>query len=207
MAEHRLDPEWEKVLRAIHASPNITMGTTMPFQLGRMTISHVGFADIPMIGMEMWAPSSEGLTAIVRQQVYAELKSAGISHEVIAFTPSVGRGRRRKFVDCNQSSLTLGKNKMGYEWLWHFEITRSDTRCFIWPSYSRGQLPRRRLQTTMQDLLNEGKSPEKLWVYMPDSREGFPHVRLIVSVEEGKIAVRSLAERFQPAALRLMASS
>jgi hypothetical protein len=199
----KVDPDLLALLKRATASSFVTWGTTMPFQLGSLRVERIGYADMPVVGMTTYAPSPDGMTPIVRQHIYFELASAGISHEVIKFTPTVGIGRRRRFVDCNQSSESLGKNKMGREQQWHFEILREHVRCFVW-DWRSGSLPLLRLKQSVLDFMLLEGNPKGRWVYLPDSREGFPRLGCVDDVTCDVVSILGSPKRFATAELFMM---
>jgi len=133
----------ERLLRQLATSSACRFGTTAPYELGPVQVRRVGFADIPVVEVPVFCRSKDvsALVPIVRQHVFAELESALIPSRILAFTPGVSVGRRRSFTDCNESSPTLGKSKVGEYVEFRFEI---DSKCldfFEWPSRTEGRIP------------------------------------------------------------------
>lgn len=127
------DPQIENLIRETSKPGAVTWGTTCPFNLGEVTFRRVGFADIPMAQCTIFAPDVRSVVAVVRQHVFYELETQGIPTEIIEFEPSVTTGRRRRFVDQNSSSESTGKNKMGLEMTFNFEIKKfAAHRWFTW---------------------------------------------------------------------------
>lgn len=116
----------EELLRAAHASLAIRWGTTDPFAIGKTTAERVGYADIRCTRTTVHCrdESVSALVPIVRQRVFGELAERGWDNDAIEFSPTVGRGRVRFFVDENESSPTYGKRKRGVEYTFHFEMRR-----------------------------------------------------------------------------------
>ena len=128
------DPQVEHLLRETSKPGPVTWGTTCPFNLGEVVFRKVGFADIPKVQCTVYAPDIQSVVAVVRQHVFYELETQGIPTEIIEFQPSVETmSRRRRFVDQNSSSESTGKNKMGLEMTFSFEIKKfAAHRWFTW---------------------------------------------------------------------------
>ena len=141
--------ETEHIGREIAKSLFINWGTTAPFQvIGEIYIQKIGYAGIPIIGIKIACKDCRDLVAIARQMIYRELEVCGLESEIIEFTPTVGsenQGRRYKFTDTNESSLTLGKNKYGILYHFHFEIKKVHVGHFEWGGFCNqyGALPHR----------------------------------------------------------------
>jgi hypothetical protein len=118
-----MDPN-EALLRQAHSSLCIRWGTTAPYAIGRVSAEKVGYAQIPSVVVSVTCRDADvsALVPIVRQRVFAELVERGWTDDVIAFSPSVQRGRRRKFRDENESSETCGRDKFGNEHRFRFDI-------------------------------------------------------------------------------------
>ena len=137
----------DEIIRDLAKSSCITFGTTAPYVIHGVTCGRIGFASIPVVAVAIThaAKHSGDLCPIARQLAYQELEKHGIPSDCLALTPTYGhRSRRRKFVDANLSSASLGKNKMGYEGEWHFEITDPKQipliRTFLKRSYNMDRL-------------------------------------------------------------------
>lgn len=129
-------------LKKLHANPAISWRTHAPFALSEVFFERIGFADIPVCSVEVACKERSGMVPIVRQFVYHELISTGLSEDAVQFTPSVCIQRQRhKFLDLNESSPTKGKNKMGMLCRFDFEIEKDYLGCFEWKG-RRGQIKR-----------------------------------------------------------------
>ena len=115
----------EHVLREASKSFNVEFGTDAPYQMVWIGAARIGFAGQPSIVVELNAKSRDtsALVPIARQQAYRELVTCGINPDCLAVSPIVGVWRRLRFTDRNESSKTLGKNKMGNRLRFTFEIT------------------------------------------------------------------------------------
>lgn len=120
----------EEIIRQTSKSFAVTWGTMAPFQLGGVRVGRIGFADIPVVTCTVYAADTSSIVPTVRAYVYKELETMGLPSDGVELAPTVQRGRRRKFVDRNESSPTLGKNKMGYELRFTFEIKREFVSVF-----------------------------------------------------------------------------
>ena len=80
----------------------------------------------------------------VRQHVFGELESALIPSRILAFVPGVSVGRRRRFIDRNESSPTLGKTKVGEYVEFRFDIDPKHVDFFQWSSRTEGRIPQAR---------------------------------------------------------------
>lgn len=132
-------------LRKLHASLHCRFGTTAPFQiLGEVYVKKIGFAHIPVIGVDI-ATKPEAMNALVpiaRQLIFHELETMGITNESVEFVAGVQpEGRRRKFVDCNESSPTLGKSKFGELYRFRFEIKPEFVKLFSFDWAGNGKFP------------------------------------------------------------------
>ena len=79
----------------------------------------------------------------MRQYVFGELESALIPSRILAFVPGVSVGRRRRFIDRNESSPTLGKTKVGEYVEFRFDIDPKHLDFFEWSSRTEGRIPER----------------------------------------------------------------
>jgi hypothetical protein len=117
------DPQVENLIRETSKPGAVSWGTTCPFSMGEVVFRKVGFAGLYKVQCTVYAPETRSVVAAVRQHVFYELETQGIPTEIIEFVPTVEtKSRRRKFVDQNTSSQSTGKNKMGYELTFNFEI-------------------------------------------------------------------------------------
>ena len=134
---------FEKFLRAVHADSAISWRTTAPYDLGNVEICRIGFAGDPVVLVQVRCRADDvsSLVPIVRQYVFFELQTAGVSNEAVMFVPSVSLvDRKRKFVDRNESSPTKGKNKMGNVNDYKFRIESAYLDHFVWETYRLGRL-------------------------------------------------------------------
>jgi len=113
-------------------SSGITFGTTAAYAIIRLPyLDRIGFADIPVVGVSIVSPVDTGtITPIARQLVFRKLAECGVPFQAVKLVPTVGRSRRTRFKDENESSKTLGKNKMGDVLDYHFEIEREYVHLF-----------------------------------------------------------------------------
>ena len=127
----------EKLLRTAAASPAVRFGTIAPFQLGNVEIEKIGFADIPVMLVNVYCRREDitALVPIVRQHVFGELETAGFSNEIVEFTPGVATNQVRMFVDCNESSPSLGKRRRGNHCRFTFEIKKEHVGKFDWGGF------------------------------------------------------------------------
>lgn len=117
----------DDLLRAVSRSLCVRFGTTEPFAIGRVSAERVGYAQIPSVVVTVVCrdESLSALVPIVRQRVFAELAERGWGDEhIVNLTPGTMRGRRRKFVDENESSPTVGRSKFGIEYRFRFDMSR-----------------------------------------------------------------------------------
>ena len=122
----------ERPLRDIAGSDAIEFGTTAPCRPSHFRITKIGFADIPVVELEVACRPRDlsALTPVVRQLVFQKLQAHDVSPDVLKFTPTVAVGRTCLFVDVNPRSPTAGKKKRGAACAWHFEILQRDA--FVW---------------------------------------------------------------------------
>ncbi len=120
----------EQLLKAAHNSLCIRWGTTGPYAIGRVTAERIGYAQDPCVVVTVTCRDEDlsSLVPITRQRVYRELAERGWTPDDIEFRPSTQRGRRRRFVDENESSESLGRNKMGSEYRFSFRMERDLAR-------------------------------------------------------------------------------
>ena len=135
----------ERLLRDLAASSACQFGTNAPYELGPVQVKKVGFANIPVVEVGGFCRSRDlsALVPIVRQHAYGELESAMIPSRILAFRPTVSVGRRRRFTDRNESSLSLGKTKVGEYVEFRFEIDAKHLDFFEWPRPTEGRIPER----------------------------------------------------------------
>src|SRR3954468_3874833 len=114
------------LLKDLHASLCIRFGSTAPYRIGRVSAERVGFAQDPCLTLNVMVRDEDlsSVVPIVRQAVYRELAERGWTPDDIAFTPSTMRGRRRKFIDGNESSQSYGRHKFGTEYAFRFHMER-----------------------------------------------------------------------------------
>lgn len=117
--------------------------TTAPFQIGDLQVERIGFAGIPVVYVMVTCPPKavSSLVPVARQVVFRELTAAGLENEILEFAPGVqDQGRRLRFVDCNERSPTKGKNKMGRQYRFSFEIKKPFLGFFEWKG-NHGSIP------------------------------------------------------------------
>lgn len=133
----------ELLLRHLHASTAMTLGVMAPMHLGKIRVEKVGFGRIPVVEIQVFFKGEiAGAIPAIRQFVFHELETSGISNDAVLFTPRVERrARRRKFLDTNESSPTLGKHKIGGEFLVRFEIKPECVALFEWGHFGHGKIP------------------------------------------------------------------
>lgn len=138
----------ERLLRDVAASTTIRFGTTAPFQLGEVQFEKVGFAESPVAQVMVYCYQRciSALVPIVRQHVFHELETAGMSSDILEFVPRVQINKRRRFVDCNESSPIKGKNKVGNCCRFTFDIKPDHVKDFVWDGFCHkiGHIPERR---------------------------------------------------------------
>lgn len=124
----------EVIIREVAKSSGIRWGTTAAFCFGRIYVERIGFASIPVVGMRVISnATSSALVPIVRAAIFQHLERAGLESEILEFSPTVAtRSKRKRFVDENAGSPTVGKNKMGVEMDFHFEIKKIHAGHFTW---------------------------------------------------------------------------
>ena len=139
-----MDPN-ERLLRELAASSGCRFGTTAPYELGPVRVRRVGFAEIPVVEVPVFCRSRDvsALVPVVRQHVFGELESALIPSRILAFVPDVSVGRRRRFIDRNESSPTLGKTKVGEYVEFRFDIDSKHLDFFEWSNRTEGRIPER----------------------------------------------------------------
>jgi hypothetical protein len=133
----------ERLLRELATSSCCRFGTAAPYELGPVQVRRVGFARIPVVEVPVFCRHQDisALVPIVRQHVFTELESAMIPSRILAFTPGVSIGRRRRFIDRNESSPTLGKTRVGEYVEFRFEIDSKHVDLFEWPRPTEGRIP------------------------------------------------------------------
>lgn len=130
-----------KTLIALTSStPGTTYGTDAPFAFGKPWIGRIGFANIPVVGVNVFQRKSDHIVAVVRQHVYRVLRERGLPYnpDTIDIRPLVGFRRDRVIVDENKSSPSFGKRKRLTETEFTFEILQVNRFCQAYgnlPSY------------------------------------------------------------------------
>jgi len=120
----RHEDKGKRLLREISKSKHVTFGTDAPYKLGQIGFSQIGFASIPAVGCRVYTHSIDSIIPVVRQHIMRTIASHGLNTAAVELRLHVGiESTRRKFVDENPSSPTLGKNKMGQVARCHLEIT------------------------------------------------------------------------------------
>jgi hypothetical protein len=136
-----MDTRDENLMRGVHASFFIEIGTNAPYAMSEVSFRKIGFADFKVAEVTIISTADTGsVTMLARQAVYRELESCGISNQAVEFTPTVQvSSKRQKFVDTNSRSVTLGQGKMGHSMIFHFEINKVYSHCFEFCG-SRGKI-------------------------------------------------------------------
>jgi hypothetical protein len=139
--------EHEPLLRGVAKSFYLSYGTNAPFQLGPVRFERIGFADIPVALVHVFCrrDAVAALVPIVRQHVYHELETAGLSSDILEFVPGAQVNETRMFVDCNESSPTKGKTKRGQSCRFTFDIKPECVKMLTWKGRI-GSIPTRREQ-------------------------------------------------------------
>lgn len=116
----------EDLAIAAHESLTIRFGTDAPYAFEKVRCEKIGFAGIPcvVIGVTCRGEDLDAMIPIARQRVSRELAERGWSLRDLKFVPNVLRGRRRRFVDENETSETRGLNKFGVQHDIRFEMER-----------------------------------------------------------------------------------
>jgi hypothetical protein len=142
-----MDNQIEQLLRGAAASLASDWLTDAPFQMSRLRIEKIGFAEIPLVFVMVACPSKAitAMVPVVRQFIFRELEAAGIENEILEFTPGVQEQKRFRFTDCNEHSPSKGKNKVGRLYRFAFEIKRPFVGYFRWDGFCKrtGQIPQR----------------------------------------------------------------
>jgi len=127
MREITSDEATLELLRGLHTSLCVRFGTDVPFAIGRARAVKVGYAQDPCVVVDVFCRDEDmsALVPIVRQRVFGELAERGWHAGEVEFTPHTMRGRRRRFVDENESSPTVGRSKMGQEYEFRFLMSRA----------------------------------------------------------------------------------
>ncbi len=135
----------EQLLKAAHSSLCITFGTMGPYAIGTVSAERIGYAQDPCVVVTVTCRDEDlsSLVPITRQHVYRELAERGWTPDDVAFVPSTQRGRRRRFVDQNETSKTCGCNKMGTEYRFSFRMEREFARATFVGFGSFRKLPTR----------------------------------------------------------------
>lgn len=130
----------QELLKAMHASLCVRWGTDAPFAIGPVSAEKIGYAAIPAVVCTVTCRDEDldALVPIVRQRIYGELAERGWTPDDVAFRPTTQRGRRRRFVDENESSDSHGRNKMGTSYRFSFEMSREMAR----QTFTRGSFAR-----------------------------------------------------------------
>ena len=129
----------EQLLRDTTASLCSDWLNTVPFQMGDLRVEKVGFAEIPVVYVMVICPPKAitAMVPVVRQFVFRELEIAGIENEILEFIPTVQGQGRHKFVDCNEHSPSLGKNKVGCLYRFAFVIKQPFVGYFQWGGFCK----------------------------------------------------------------------
>jgi hypothetical protein len=107
-------------LSDIYGSTGIRFGTSAPFAIGRVGPDRIGFADYPMISVDMLGKDSSALVPIARQLAMIAAAVNGLYLDM--GVPSVKIGRETMATDQNPSSPSVGKRKRLKSLIFMFEI-------------------------------------------------------------------------------------
>ena len=113
-----------ELAKRAHNSLSIRWGTLAPYRIEKARAERIGYADIRCLVVTVYCRDEDlsALVPVTRQHVYRELAERGWGPDDIDFHPSTQMGRRRRFVDDNESSESYGKNKFGTEYRFSFEM-------------------------------------------------------------------------------------
>lgn len=130
-----------EVIRDMAKSFFVNLGTNAPFAMGSVSFNKIGFAAIKVAQIWVYCrpDTLRAITPVVRQFVFRELESMGLSSEILETVPSVMTGKTTMFVDINESSPTKGKRKRGAAHRFSFEIKPEYANLFVWAG-SKGTL-------------------------------------------------------------------
>lgn len=128
----------ERLLRDVAADSVIRFGTTAPCNPSHFTIRRIGYANIPVVELEIACRREDlrALTPVARQLVFQKLRAHDVNPDILDFTPTVAVERSCVFVDTNPDSPTKGKRKRGNTCKWHFEIKPEGVGEFVWDTWS-----------------------------------------------------------------------
>ena len=109
---------------SLYTSRGIRFGTSAPYKIGYVGPDRIGFADIPMVVVEMYGKESGSLVPIARQLAMAVAAKNGLQMDM--GPPGLKIGRERLFTDENPSSPSFGKRKRLQEYTYQFEVKGVD---------------------------------------------------------------------------------
>jgi hypothetical protein len=134
---------------SLYTSRGIRFGTSAPYKIGYVGPDRIGFADIPMVVVEMYGKESGSLVPIARQLAMAVAAKNGLQMDMGGSLVPIARqlamavaaknglqmdmgppglkiGRERLFTDENPSSPYFGKRKRLQEYTYQFEVKGVD---------------------------------------------------------------------------------
>lgn len=139
----------ERLIRDATKLHCFSFGTQAPFQLGPVEIEKIGFGDIPVVHVRVFCKREQvsSLVPVARQYIYRELETAGMSSDILEFTPRVQVNQVRMFTDCNESSPTKGKTKRGHSCRFSFDIKPEHVHDFEWGGFAgkTGTIPTKKV--------------------------------------------------------------
>lgn len=116
----------KRMLRKISSSTGIDFKCNVPYRLGEVGFSRIGFADIPVVGCRVSTKDISDVIPIVRQHIMRACAERGLDVGALDLMVTTGHERRkRKVVDENDASPSFGKNKILNVWRCHLEILRA----------------------------------------------------------------------------------
>lgn len=118
--------EIDQLVRAAASSLAISWHTDAPYRIEGVRAERVGFASLPSVVLDVYCRAEDlgAVIPIVRQRVYGELAERGWRPEDISVVPMVSAGRTRKYRDENERSPSHGRNKMGVQHGFRFDMSR-----------------------------------------------------------------------------------
>jgi hypothetical protein len=118
-----LGPDGSSVsLSTLHGKGGPRMGTSAPYAVGRVGPDVIGYADIPMISVDMFGKAADiGVLVPIARQL--AMLAADVNGLVINMAPpGLKRGSEKMVEDQNPSSESLGKRKRLLALVFNFEV-------------------------------------------------------------------------------------
>jgi hypothetical protein len=118
-----LGPDGSSVsMSTLHGRGGPRMGTSAPYAVGRVGPDVVGYADIPMISVDMFGKAADiGVLVPIARQL--AMLAADVNGLVINMAPpGLMRGSEKMVEDQNPSSESLGKRKRLLALVFNFEV-------------------------------------------------------------------------------------